>query len=355
VASKAVTDSGLMIDLPPMRGIRVDPRRQAVRAQCGSTWKEFHRAATGRPSVIPAGTACHDLATTGGVVSSTGIAGLTLGGGEGWLIGKYGLTIDNLLSAQVMTAAGEVVTASSEENEDLLWALHGGAGNFGIVTSFEYRAHRVPSVYGGLVTHPVCRVVAALDFFRHFTQQAPDKLTVYFSLTCAVRQFSACRPFQNLGPEARASGNLWGSILVHAWSTPQRSAAQSEAFRSFLSRGNDNGRHSALRTPTTKIPTPTVSPSAPSAPNGTVLAFSLNSSFTPVSQFRVSLRRSARRRQRAARPPHRASPGPAWTVEPRIPAEQHRGVQQRANVRRHQVLRDSGRAFRANHRDGIAQ
>jgi FAD/FMN-containing dehydrogenase len=123
VAGKAVTDGGLMIDLSPLRGIRVDSRNQAVWAQGGSTWKEFNRAAAG-----------HGLATTGGVVSSTGIAGLTLGGGEGWLMGKYGLTIDNLRSAEVVTAAGEVVTASSEENEDLFWALRGGAGNFGIVT-----------------------------------------------------------------------------------------------------------------------------------------------------------------------------------------------------------------------------
>jgi FAD binding domain/Berberine and berberine like len=182
VAGKAVTDGGLMIDLSPMRGIRVDPRQQTVWAQAGSTWKEFNRAA-----------ACHDLATTGGVVSSTGIAGLTLGGGEGWLMGKHGLTIDNLLSAQVVTAAGEVVTASPEENDDLFWALRGGAGNFGIVTSFEYRAHRVPSVHGGMVAHPVSRAGAALDFFRHFTWDAPDELTAYFSLSA-----SPGRPAQKL-------------------------------------------------------------------------------------------------------------------------------------------------------------
>ena len=177
VAGKAVTDGGLMIDLSPMRRITVDPRHRTVRAQGGSTWKEFNRAA-----------ARHDLATTGGVVSSTGIAGLTLGGGEGWLMGKYGLTIDNLLSAQVVTAAGQIVTASSEENEDLFWALRGGAGNFGIVTSFEYRAHRVPSVHGGMVAHPVSRASAALDLFRHLTSEAPDELTAYFSLFAAPGQ-----------------------------------------------------------------------------------------------------------------------------------------------------------------------
>ena len=104
VAGLAVTDGGLMIDLAPMKGIKVDRRRRTVWAQGGVTWNEFNRAA-----------ACHGLATTGGVVSTTGIAGLTLGGGEGWLMGKYGLTIDNLLAVEVVTAAGEVVTASAEE------------------------------------------------------------------------------------------------------------------------------------------------------------------------------------------------------------------------------------------------
>ena len=171
VAGKAVTDGGLMIDLSPMRGIRVDPRRRTIWAQGGATWKEFNRAA-----------ACHGLATTGGVVSSTGIAGLTLGGGEGWLMGKHGLTIDNLLSAEVVTASGEVVRTSAEENEDLFWAVRGGGGNFGVATSFEYLAHPVPCVYGGMVAHPISRARDTLDFFRHFTAAAPDELTAYFSL-----------------------------------------------------------------------------------------------------------------------------------------------------------------------------
>ena len=177
VAGSAVTDGGLMIDLSPMRGIRVDPRRGTVWAQGGTTWKEFNRAA-----------AWHGLATTGGVVSSTGIAGLTLGAGEGWLMGKYGLTIDNLLSAEVVTAAGDVVTASADQNEDLFWALRGGGGNFGVATSLEYQAHRVPGVYGGMVAHPVSRAREALDFFRHFTAEAPDELTAYFSLFASPDQ-----------------------------------------------------------------------------------------------------------------------------------------------------------------------
>jgi FAD/FMN-containing dehydrogenase len=171
VAGLAVTDGGLMIDLAPMKGIRVDPVRRTVWAQSGVTWKEFNRAAAG-----------HGLATTGGVVSSTGIAGLTLGGGEGWLMGRYGLTIDNLLAAEVVTAAGEMVTASAEQNQDLFWALRGGGGNFGVATSFLYRAHRVASIYGGMVAHPVSRAREAFGFYRDLTQSAPDDLTVYFNL-----------------------------------------------------------------------------------------------------------------------------------------------------------------------------
>src|SRR6201995_3877075 len=121
VAGLGVTDGGLMIDLAPMKGIRIDPARRTIWAQGGVTWKELNRAAAG-----------HGLATTGGVVSSTGIAGLTLGGGEGWLMGKYGLTIDNLTEVQVVTAARETLTASPDENTDLFWALRGGGGNFGV-------------------------------------------------------------------------------------------------------------------------------------------------------------------------------------------------------------------------------
>ena len=171
VAGLAVTDGGLMIDLAPMKGIRVDRRGRTVWAQGGVTWNEFNRAA-----------ACYGLATTGGVVSTTGIAGLTLGGGEGWLMGRYGLTIDNLRAVEVVTADGEICTASAEENQDLFWALRGGGGNFGVAASFEYQTHPVSTVYGGPVVHPVSRARQALGFYRELTQTAPDELTVYFSL-----------------------------------------------------------------------------------------------------------------------------------------------------------------------------
>jgi FAD/FMN-containing dehydrogenase len=167
VAGKAVTDGGVMIDLTPMKDIHVDARRRTVRAQPGLTWREFNQAA-----------ATHRLATTGGVVSTTGIAGLTLGGGLGYLMGSYGLAADNLLSAEVVTADGRVLTASAEENEDLFWALRGGGGNFGVVTSFQYRAHPLDTVLGGMVVHPLSTAPAVLDFYRQFTAGAPDELGV---------------------------------------------------------------------------------------------------------------------------------------------------------------------------------
>jgi FAD/FMN-containing dehydrogenase len=167
VAGRAVTDGGLMIDLAPMKGIHVDPRRGVARAEPGLTWREFNRAA-----------AVHGLATTGGVVSSTGIAGLTLGGGIGWLMGKYGLTADNLVSAEVVTADGAVVTASTDEHTDLLWALRGGGGNFGIVTSFEFRCHPVREVLAGPLLFPLAEARSALAFHSDFTASVPDELTV---------------------------------------------------------------------------------------------------------------------------------------------------------------------------------
>ena len=167
VAGRAATDGGLMIDLSSMKGIHVDPRRRTVRAEPGLTWREFNRAA-----------AVHGLATTGGVVSSTGIAGLTLGGGIGWLMGRYGLTVDNLISAEIVTANGDVLNASDDEHADLFWALRGGGGNFGVVTSFEYRAHPVRQVVAGPVLYPLSDARAALAFHREFTATAPDELTV---------------------------------------------------------------------------------------------------------------------------------------------------------------------------------
>jgi FAD/FMN-containing dehydrogenase len=171
VSGNAVCDGGLMIDLAPMKSIRVDPVARMARAEPGVLWSEFDRE-----------TQAFGLATVGGIVPTTGIAGLTLGGGQGWLTGKYGLMLDNLLSADVVTADGALVRASSTEHEDLFWALRGAGANFGVVTSFEYRLHPVSTVLGGMVVHPLARAKEVLRFYREFTAAQPDEVTTYASL-----------------------------------------------------------------------------------------------------------------------------------------------------------------------------
>jgi FAD/FMN-containing dehydrogenase len=168
VAGNAVCDGGLMIDLSLMKGIRVDPKRRTAQAQAGTIWREFDLE-----------TASFGLATTGGTVSMTGVAGLTLGGGFGWLMPKYGLTCDNLLSADVLLADGQFVTANEHDHADLFWALRGGGGNFGIVTSFEFQLHPVTTVTAGFVVYPLDRVHEVLRFYRDYTATAPEDLTVY--------------------------------------------------------------------------------------------------------------------------------------------------------------------------------
>ncbi len=175
VAGRATIDDGLMIDLAPMKGIHVDVRNRTARAQGGVLWKEFNRE-----------TQLHGLATTGGVVGSTGIAGLTLGGGLGWLMPKYGLALDNVRSAEMVLADGSVVRASADENPDLFWAIRGGGGNFGIAASFEYDLHQVgPIITGGLVAHPLQRGVEVLKFFRDACASAPDELMLVAGLLTA--------------------------------------------------------------------------------------------------------------------------------------------------------------------------
>jgi FAD/FMN-containing dehydrogenase len=172
VAGRAVCDGGMMVDLAGQKGVHVDLGSRTARAEGGVTWGEFNRE-----------TQLHGLATTGGVISTTGIAGLTLGGGLGYLMGKYGLTVDNLLSAQVVTADGEVVTASPDEHQDLFWGVRGGGGNFGVVTSFEYRLHPVgPELAGGLIAFPFEAAGEALRFYREVTASLPDELVVLAGL-----------------------------------------------------------------------------------------------------------------------------------------------------------------------------
>jgi FAD/FMN-containing dehydrogenase len=166
----SVCDGGLVVDLSPMKAVRVDPVTRTARAQAGAKWIDFDHE-----------TQAFGLATTGGTASDTGIAGLTLGGGLGWLSSKYGLTVDNLISADVVVADGRFLTASAAENQDLFWALRGGSGNFGVVTSFEYQLHAVgPTILGGMVLHPFGKAKEVLRFYREFSKTAaPDELTAY--------------------------------------------------------------------------------------------------------------------------------------------------------------------------------
>ena len=172
VAGRATIDGGVMIDLSLMKGIHVDPKARTARAQGGLTWNEFNRE-----------TQLHGLATTGGVVSTTGIAGLTLGGGLGWLMGKHALALDNLLSVDLVLADGRILTASKDDNADLFWALRGGGGNFGVAASFDYRLHPVgPIVTGGLIAYPVSAAWDVLRFFRDVTASLPDEFMVFAGL-----------------------------------------------------------------------------------------------------------------------------------------------------------------------------
>jgi FAD/FMN-containing dehydrogenase len=166
VGGRGTIDNGMMIDLAPMRGIHVDAARRTARAQGGVLWKELNRE-----------TQVHGLATTGGVVGTTGIAGLTLGGGLGWLMPKYGLALDNLRSAEMVMADGSVVRAAADENPDLFWAIRGGGGNFGIAASLEYALHPVgPMITGGLVAHPFQNARNVLRFFRETCATLPDEM-----------------------------------------------------------------------------------------------------------------------------------------------------------------------------------
>ena len=172
VAGLALCDGGVTIDLSLMHGIRVDPATQTVRAEAGVTWGELDREAL-----------AFGLATTGGMVSTTGIAGLTLGGGLGWQMARHGLASDNLLSVDIVTADGKLQTASPSQNEDLFWALRGGGGNFGVVTSFEYRLHPMSStITGGMVLYPMDQARDMLRFYRDFSKGSPDDLTVFAGL-----------------------------------------------------------------------------------------------------------------------------------------------------------------------------
>jgi len=168
VSGNAVCDGGLMIDLSPMKSIRVDPQARTARGEGGVTWGEFDRE-----------TQAFGLATTGGLVSTTGIAGLTLGGGIGWLMGNYGLASDNLISADVVTADGTFLMASKARNEDLFWGLRGGGGNFGVVTSLEFQLHPVGPMLGGILIHRLDNSTEVMKFYDDFTRASPDEVGTF--------------------------------------------------------------------------------------------------------------------------------------------------------------------------------
>ena len=162
-AGNSTSEGGLLIDLGPMRSIAVDAAKRRATVQPGATWGEFDRAAQ-----------AFGLATSGGTVSTVGIAGVTLGGGEGWLSRTHGLTLDNLVAADVVTANGECVRASADTNPELFWAIRGGSGNFGVVTSFEYALHEVgPELLAGQVVYGADRAPELLRFYRDYFADAP--------------------------------------------------------------------------------------------------------------------------------------------------------------------------------------
>jgi FAD/FMN-containing dehydrogenase len=172
IAGNAVCEGGLLIDLSPMRSVRVDPFHRTARVEPGATLSEFDKEAQ-----------AFALATPLGINSTTGVAGLTLGGGFGWLSRKFGLTADNLTSADVVTAEGELIQASATENPDLFWGLRGGGGNFGVVSSFEFRLHPIgPKILSGLIVHPFARARELLAGYREVASKAPDELTVWVVL-----------------------------------------------------------------------------------------------------------------------------------------------------------------------------
>ena len=222
VAGNAVCDDGVLLDLSPMKTADVDSVRRLATVAAGVTLGDLDRA-----------TQRFGLATPSGVVSMTGLSGLALGGGLGWLNGKHGLTCDNLLAADVVTAAGELIPASADKNQDLFWALRGGGGNFGVVTSFTFGLHPIGQVLAGAFTYPAHKARAALRLYREFAVECPDELAANCSLTTApeggvIVSIAVCfagrlsrgeqllAPLRRLGPEVDAVEPMSYLALQHA-------------------------------------------------------------------------------------------------------------------------------------------
>ena len=243
VAGHAVCDDGVMIDLSLMKAVSVDPAQRTARAAGGLLWSELDRA-----------TQRHGLATTGGIISHTGIGGLTLGGGLGHLMRKHGLTVDNLLGVELVTATGERVRADAETEPELFWGLRGGGGNFGVVTAFEYRLHPVgPLVLGGPVFWPYADAPKVLRFLDEFAPEAPDELGITLAMMRAG-------PLPFIPPEQRGRPVL-GLVLVWAGDLAEGERAMAPlralgtpiadvvravpyvAIQSMLDGGAPHGRH----------------------------------------------------------------------------------------------------------------
>lgn len=221
IAGNALCDDGLVIDLSQMKAATVDANARRVTIEGGATLAD-----------LDAATQAHGLATPLGINSTTGVAGLTLGGGFGWLSRKYGMTVDNLESAEVVTAAGEVVRASAAEHPDLFWALRGGGGNFGVVTRFEFRLHPVgPDVLSGLIVYPISEAKSVLQQYREFAAKAPDDLTVWTILRLAP-------PLPFLPESVHGQGILVIALLYVG--DPKQGEPLIEALRKF---GTPIGEH----------------------------------------------------------------------------------------------------------------
>ncbi|HEU5180334.1 MAG TPA: FAD-binding oxidoreductase [Candidatus Polarisedimenticolia bacterium] len=214
IAGSALCDEGIVIDLSSMRAVSVDPHARRVIVEAGA-----------RLADLDAATQVHGLATPLGINSTTGVAGLTLGGGFGWLSRKYGMTVDNLEAAEVVTAAGEVMRASATQHPDLFWALRGGSGNFGVVTRFEFRLHPVgPGVLSGLIVYPLDQAKSVLRQYRDFIAQAPDELSVW-----AVLRLAPPLPF--LRPSVHGKAVLVLALLYAG--DPEAGAKRIEPLRKF--------------------------------------------------------------------------------------------------------------------------
>lgn len=221
IAGNAVCDGGIVIDLSRMKAASVDPAKRRVTIEGGATLAD-----------LDAATQAHALATPLGINSTTGVAGLTLGGGFGWLSRTYGMTIDNLESAEVVTAAGEVVRASETDHPDLFWALRGGGGNFGVVTRFEFRLHPVgPDLLSGLIVYPISEAKRVLQEYREFIANAPDELSVW-----AVLRQAPPLPF--LPPEVHGKGII--ALALFYAGDPKQGETLIEPLRTF---GTPVGEH----------------------------------------------------------------------------------------------------------------